>query len=124
MIKLIPDEPNTLELSNALRCHGTWLAALVQHVVDALSGNPHPEREVGRVPLCYEAVAGLLLVFAQLLKAHAATIIIWIPVETNTIELSNVLRCHGTWLSFLVEPVVAALSRNPLPELGVGNVPL
>ena len=30
--------------------------------------------------------------------------------ETKTLELMNVLLCHGTWLPFLVKPVVAALS--------------
>jgi hypothetical protein len=46
------------------------------------------------------------------------------PVETNTIECSNAVLCHATWFSFLILPAVAALSRNPLPELGVGSVPL
>jgi len=34
----------------------------------------------------------------------------------------NVLFCHGTWLPFQVKPVVPALIRNPLPELGAGRI--
>ena len=33
----------------------------------------------------------------------------WLPFESNILELSNVLRCHGTWLSFLVQPATDAL---------------
>ena len=46
---------------------------------------------------------------------------LWVPVEKNTLELSNALRCHGTWLTFLIPLVVVALLRNPVPELGVGR---
>ena len=45
-----------------------------------------------------------------------------IPFESNTLELSNALRCYVTWLSFLTQPVHAALLRNPTPELGVGRI--
>ena len=42
------------------------------------------------------------------------------PVGINTLELSTTLSYHGAWLSFLVQPVVPALSRNLKPERGVG----
>ena len=44
------------------------------------------------------------------------------PFESNTLELSNTILCHATGLSFLIQPVIVALIRNPLPELGVGSV--
>ena len=46
-----------------------------------------------------------------------------LPFETNTIESSNALCCHGTKLSFRVLLVVAALSRNPIGEREVGSIP-
>ena len=38
--------------------------------------------------------------------------------------LSNALLCHGTWLSFLIQPVVASLTRYPITELGICSVML
>ena len=40
------------------------------------------------------------------------------PVKPNTIELSNALLCNDTWFSCLMQPIVAALGRNPPTELG------
>ena len=67
-------------------------------------------------------VAELRFEFAQLLTSYASISLAWPPVESNTRELSNTLRCHGTWLSFLMQSIKPALSRNPLPERGVGSV--
>ena len=95
----------------------------MQPVVGALSRNPVPERGVGRILAWHEAVAELRLEFAQLLKSYAPrNSLAWLPVETNSIERSNTLSCHGTWLSFLMQPVFVALIRNPIPELGVGRI--
>jgi len=44
------------------------------------------------------------------------------PVESNTLELSTTLLCNATWLSFLKQLILSALSRNPPPELGVCSV--
>ena len=92
--------------------------------MSALITDPPPERGVGRVSLRHEAVAGLYLVFAQLLKSCGPISLGCPPVESNTLERSNTFRCHGTCLSFLIPPVFDALSGNPDPELGVGGVPL
>ena len=66
-----PFESNTLELSNTLLCHRTWLSFLIQVVAASLLLNPPSELGVGRILLCDEAVAELHLEFAQLLKAYA-----------------------------------------------------
>ena len=117
-----PVKSNTLKLSNTLRCYGTWLSFLMQLVVAALSRNPLPERGVGRIPCWHEAVAEVRLEFAQLLKSYAPISLACPPVESNTLELSNTLRCYVTWLSFLMQPAVIALIVYPLPELWVGSV--
>jgi len=36
----------------------------------------------------------------------------------SILELSNMLRCHGTWLSFLIQLVAVSLLLNPPPERG------
>ena len=82
----------------------------------------------------HEAVAELLLALTQLLKSYAPNgchiSLACPPVETNTIEFSNAFGCHVTWLSFMEQPAVVALSRqpavvalsrNPPPELGFGS---
>jgi hypothetical protein len=112
-----------------LRCHETWLSFLIQHVAASLRLNPPPKRGIGSVLLWHEAVTELYLEFKQLFKVCAPSVCQTIslaspPVETNTIECSNALLCHGTWLSFLMPPVAASLLLNPPPELGVGSVPL
>ena len=116
-------EFNTLELSNALRCHGTWLSFLITLIAVALSINPPPERGVGRVLMWHEAVPELYLEFTQLLKAIVPngwqTSRACHPVETNSLERSNALLCHGFWLSFLITLIAVALSRNPPPSLGL-----
>jgi len=95
----------------------------MQPVVAALSVYPLPEIWVGSVLLWHEAVAELLLEFAQLLKSYAPRIsLARPPVESNALELSNAFRWYGTWLSFLMQPVVVALSVYPLPEIWVGSV--
>jgi hypothetical protein len=118
-----PAEFNTLELSNVLLCHGTWLSLLMQPVSVALSQNPPPKFGDGRRMFRHEAVTAQYLVLAQLLKAYApngCSISLGCPpAEFNTLELSNVLLCHGTWLSLLKQLILSALSRNPPPELGV-----
>ena len=89
----------------------------------ALLRNPPPEREVGSVLLWHETVAKLHLEFAQLLKLYSPNACTTcLQFESNTLELSNAFRCHITGFSFLIQLVVAALSVNPLPELGVGSV--
>ena len=113
---------NTLELSNALSCHMTRLSLLKQLILSALTKNPPPELGVGRILIRNDAVAGLYLVPAQLQKSCAPISLGCPPDESNTLELSNALLCHGTWLSFPIQPVVAALSRNPPPELGFGRI--
>ena len=60
--------------------------------------------------------------FKQIFKAFVPSKIIWLLFELNTIELSNMLRCHGTWFSFLIQLIAASLFLNPLPERGVGSV--
>ena len=45
-----------------------------------------------------------------------------LPFEFNALELPNTLRCHVTWFSFLIQPVLSALHRNPPPERGVGRI--
>ena len=118
-----PVESNTLELLNTLRCYGTWLSCLIQLVVAALLINPLPKLRVGSVLLWHATVAELDPEFAQLLKSYAQrTSLACPPVESNTLELLNTLRCYGTWLSFLIQLVVAALLINPLPKLQVGSV--
>ena len=118
-----PVESNALELSNAFRCYRTWLSFLMQPVVVALVVYPVPERGVGSVLSWHSAVAKLRLELAQLLKSYAPRInLACPPVETNSIERSNTLSCHGTWIPVLVQPVGGALSRNPIAELGVGGI--
>jgi hypothetical protein len=77
---------------------------------------------VGSVPLWHPAVTELNIEFTQLLKTLAPNgcqnILVCPPVKTNTLERSHALLYHGDWLSFLIELVGCALSRNPLPELG------
>ena len=116
-----PVKSNTLELLNALLCHATWLSFLQRLILSALIPNPPPELGVGSVPSWHEAVAGLYLVFAQLLKSCALISLGCPPVESNTLQLSNALLCHATWLS-LIQLAVVALSRSPLPERGVCRV--
>ena len=72
-IMLLPFEFSTLELSNALCCHGAWLSFLVKPVVSALLRNPHSELGVGSILDWHAAVAvaELNLEFAQLLKSCA-----------------------------------------------------
>ena len=41
---------------------------------------------------------------------------------TSITYFSNMLLYQGTWLSFLVQSVVPVLSRNLMPELGVGRI--
>ena len=45
-----------------------------------------------------------------------------LPFESNALELSNTILCHVAGLSFLMPPVVAALSVSPNPELGVVRI--
>ena len=118
LVACSPVESNTLERSTTLSCHETWLSFLVQLEVAALSPNPLPELGVYSVMLWHETVAELHLKFTQLFKSYASTSLGWLPVESNTLELSNTLSCHNTWFSFLAQLEVLALSRNPLPELG------
>ena len=117
-----PVETDFIECSNALRWHATWGSVGIQPRSGVLSVNPLPELGVGSVLLWDEAVAELFLKFAQLLKSYAPNECTCLPFESNTLELSNTLLCHVTGLSFLIQPVVVALSVNPLPELGVGSV--
>ena len=90
----------------------------------ALLRKPLPELGAGSVLLWHEAVAE----FAQLLKPYAPNgcqiSLDCSPVESKTLELSNTLLCHSSWLTFCVLPVFRALNRNPPPKLGVGRVPL
>ena len=116
------DETKTFELMNVLLCHGTWLPFLIKPVVAALSRNPLPELGAGRILFRHEAVTKLYLVVTQLLKPYAPRLA-YPPVETNIIECSNALLCHGTWLSFPLLPVFTALRKNTPTELGVGSVP-
>jgi hypothetical protein len=51
-----------------------------------------------------------------------ATCLVVSPFESNALELSNTLLCHGTWLSFLMQLILSALSGNPPPELRVGRI--
>jgi hypothetical protein len=81
-----------------LCCYGTWFS--FQAMV--LIFNPPPELGVDRVLDWNDAVAELYLEFAQLLKPFAPNSSICIPDKFNTIELSNTLRCHVTWLLFLM----------------------
>ena len=86
----------------------------------ALSRNPPPELRVLRILVGHEAVAELCLEFAQLLKLYAPkSSTCCLQFESNTLELLNAFRCHGTWLSFMIRLVDAVLSQNPLPELRV-----
>jgi hypothetical protein len=64
-------------------------------------------------------VAELHFEFAQLLTSYAPISLAWPPVESNTLELSSAFGCHGFWLSFLMQSIKPALSRNPLPERGL-----
>ena len=99
------------------------LSFLVQLVVIGLRHDPLPEVGVGRILDWHEAVADLRLEFKQFLKSFVPIgSTSHLPFETNTIEHSNTLLCHGTWLSFQMQPVVAALDLSPHPELGVGSV--
>ena len=86
-----------------------------------------PELGVGSIPLWHAAVGELDFEFTQLLKVFAPNAcqisLACPPIETNTLERSNALLCHGAWLSFFIELVECALSRNPLPELGIGKIP-
>ena len=45
----------------------------------------------------------------------------FVPI-IKTLERFNAHRCHRTWLIFLIQLAEAALSRNPLSELGVGII--
>ena len=94
----------------------------------ALLRNPLPELGAGSVLLWHDAVAEFSLEFAQLLKPYAPNgcqiSLDCSPVESKTLELSNTLLCHSSWLTFCVLPVFRALNRNPPPKLGVGRVPL
>ena len=90
----IPFESNLLDVSNALRCHRTWLSFLVQLVEVSLLQNPPTELGVGRVFFWHETDTELCLVFAQLLKSYAPISLACPPVETNTIECPDVLSCH------------------------------
>ena len=76
----------------------------LQPIDGALLQNPMPEVGVGRILAWHEAVTEVLLESAQLVKSYApyAGQTSPAPVETNTLELSNTLRCHATWLSFLI----------------------
>ena len=103
-----PVESNTIECSKTLSCHGTWLSFLIHLALSAPSRNPLPELGVGSIPAWREAVGELRLVFTQLLKAFLPRSIFCVPDETNTIECSKTLSCHGTWLSFLIQLVVMA----------------
>ena len=111
-------ESNTVERSTTLNCSGTWLSFLIQLAVAALIRKPSTERGVCSVLSWHEAVSELRLVFTQLLKSYAPISLVCPLVEPNTLELSNGLFCHRTWLSFLMQLVVAALLRNPKPEPG------
>ena len=42
--------------------------------------------------------------------------------KSETLEFSNTLFCHATWLSFEIRFALVALRRNPLPELGTGSI--
>ena len=117
-----PVESNTLELSNALLCHGTWLSFLVKHVVAALIQNPVPELGVASVLFRYEAVTELCLVIAQLLESYAPNACLCPPFKPNILELSDTLLCYATGIFCVVQPTFAALIRNPPPELGVVSV--
>jgi len=90
--------------------------------VAALLRNSLTEPGVGRVMLWHGAMTELYLVMTQLFKPFVLSSIILFPFEFKTLEGSNMFRCHGTWLSFLIQPIIAALLRNPFPELGVGRI--
>jgi len=66
------------------------------------------------------------LEFAQLLKSYAPNGCqishAYPPVETNTVECSNVLSYHTTWIFFRALPLLSTLIRNPDGKLGVGRV--
>ena len=64
----LPFDFNTLKLSNALRCYGTWLSFLKQLVVVALHCNPLPKLGAGRILEWHDTVAELHLEFTQLFK--------------------------------------------------------
>ena len=90
----IPDEFSTLELSNTLRCHGTWLSFRIQLVVVALSRNPLPE--VGRVLLWSEAVTELCLEFTHLFKTFVPISSTWV-ISSEGMALDGIiylLRCQ------------------------------
>ena len=121
-------ETNAIECLNALRCHGTWLSFRVLPVGAALSHNPPTELGVGRIPFRHVAVTELRLVLTQLFKPFVPIVRFLFPlrcspVNTNTNECSNMLRFHDTWFSFVIQLEVAALSHNPITELGVGRIP-
>ena len=87
-----------------------------------LNRNPLPKLEVGRVLDWHEAVAELRPELKQLLKPFVPKTRIWrLPFDSNTLERLNTLRCHTIWLSFMIQLAVVALSRNPLPKVGVGR---
>ena len=90
----------------------------MQLIVVALVRYPPPELDVGRVVSWHEAVTEFFLEFAQLLKSYLPNGInvslACHPVESNTIECSNAIPCYWTWLSFLIQLVFDALSRNPI----------
>ena len=114
----IPLEGNTLRRSNTLLCCNAWLSFPIQLVVVAVLRNPIFEFGVGRIINWHQVV--------QMLKSYSPNVcqisLACPPVESNTLELSNTLLSHETWLSFLLQPIVAALLRNPPPELGVCSV--
>ena len=117
-----PFGSNILELSKSLRCHATWLSFLIQLIVVALSRYPPTELGVGSVLMWHEVVAELCLKGTQLFTPFVPRTSIWLSLEINTLERSNMLRCHGTCFSLMVQLTLVALFRNPSPELGVGSV--
>jgi hypothetical protein len=118
----LPFEFNGLELLNTLRCHGTWLSFMIQPVVATLPRSPMPELGVGRVMLWHDTIAKLCFAFKQLFKPVVPTSLACSPVESNTIECSNMLNCHRSCLFFMIQPIPSALLPNPTPQLGFGRI--
>ena len=79
-----------------------------------------PERGVGTILVWHEAVAELFIEIPQLFKlcvpngCHMS--LACSPVETNTIECSNIFSCRRSWLFFRVIPESLALVRNANPK--------
>ena len=123
-VLVVPKSNPILSRSRIRSSHGRFPSFITL----ALSRNPLPELGARRICVWHKTVAELYLEIAQFLKSNAPNEcqigVACSPVETNTIECLNALRCHGTSPSFRILPVFEALLRNPIPELGVGRVML